>query len=210
RWLGVRRQAMLHCLLMLLPVSLLPIGLPNCLAPPSATWASVWLLGLLAISAGGPFLAVSATAPLVQRWFSETRHASASDPYFLYAASNLGSMLALGAFPLVLEPTLRLSQQTWLWSAGYCLLVLCIVACAVTMLRAPRTTPLTAPAAAERSLPANAAAPDWRRRLRWLALSFVPSSWLLGVTAFITTDIAPAPLLWIIPLALYLASFILV
>jgi hypothetical protein len=167
-----------------------------------------WLLMLLAVSVGAPFLAVSTTAPLVQRWFAETGHASADDPYFLYSASNLGSMLSLAAFPLVLEPWLRLSQQTGLWSAGYGLLVLLIVACAVAMLRGSPSSDrpaVVAPTRRPHDRPVDA-----RRRVRWIALSFAGSSWLLGVTAYITTDIAPAPLLWIIPLALYLGSFIVV
>ncbi len=208
--LGVRRQAILHCVLILLPLALLPIGLPSGAEPPSESTPVAWLLGLLVISVGAPLLAVSATAPLVQRWFAETGHPSAGDPYFLYSSSNLGSMLALAAFPLVLEPTLRLSQQTWLWSAGYGVLVALIVGCAAMMLRSPgpRQVEVSPPGRAKRP---HAEKPvDARRRLRWLALSFVPSSWLLGVTAYVTTDIAPVPLLWIIPLALYLASFILV
>lgn len=208
RRLGVRRQAMLHCLLILLPASLLPVGLPLGATPPSQSLPVGWLLGLLAISVGAPFLAVSTTAPLVQRWFAETGHSSAGDPYFLYAASNAGSMLALAAFPLLLEPNLRLSQQTWLWSAGYGLLAVLVIACAVIMLRSPGASSVPVPKHAARSAPERSI--DARRRLRWLALSFVPSSWLLGVTAYLTTDIAPAPLLWIIPLALYLLSFILV
>jgi hypothetical protein len=209
---GVRRQAIVHCALILVPLALLPVGLPDGSAPPSQSMPIPWLLSLLAISVGAPFLAVSATAPLVQRWFAETGHASSGDPYFLYSASNLGSMLALAAFPLVLEPTLRLSQQTGLWSAGYCLLVLLIIACAAVMLRtSPRRTSFDETRAAPKPPPGPATKPvDARRRLRWVALSFAGSSWLLGVTAYLTTDIAAAPLLWIIPLALYLGSFILV
>jgi hypothetical protein len=164
RRLGVRRQAVLHCVLILLPLAMLPIGIPLEAAPPSSSTPVGWLLLLLAGAAGAPFLAVSATAPLVQRWFAETGHASADDPYFLYSASNLGSMLSLAAFPLLLEPMLRLSQQTGLWSAAYGLLVLLIIACAMAMLRsksahlesAPRTRGLTPPArlkGSSRSMP---------------------------------------------------------
>ncbi len=212
--LGVRRQAILHCVLILLPVAALPIGIGAELTPPSQGTPVGWLLLLLTVSVGAPFLAVSATAPLVQRWFAETGHASAGDPYFLYSASNLGSMLSLAAFPLVLEPTLRLSQQARAWSAGYGLLVLMLMCCAMAMLRTqPRektspTVPLPQARKAQR-VPLDKAV-EARRRWRWVGLSFVGSSWLLGVTAYITTDIAPVPLLWIIPLALYLLSFILV
>jgi hypothetical protein len=219
RWLGVRRQAALHLLLLALPLACLPIGIVagglSAGLPPT-----VWLLGVLAFSVGPPFLALSTTAPLVQRWFAETGHRAARDPYFLYAASNLGSMLALVSFPLLVEPNLRLAQQALWWSAGYVGFVLLIAACAVMLWRTPREKllPLAAAPSAAHGTKARVAAArhvdqlplDWRLRLRWLLLAFAPASWLLAVTAYVTTHLAPVPLLWIIPLALYLGSFILV
>src|SRR5215210_5404563 len=124
-WLGVRGQAVLHVALLLVPLALLPFGVSEDAARSLGPEAnpSLWLLGLLLLTVGLPFFVVSATAPLLQGWFSRTGHPSAADPYFLYAASNLGSMLALLSYPLVLEPTLRLSQQSRLWTAGYAALV---------------------------------------------------------------------------------------
>jgi hypothetical protein len=123
-------------------------------------------------------------------------------------------MLALLGYPLLIEPSLRLREQSWAWSGGYAVLALLLTACAVLSWK---PAPAMLPAAGRRPRPtedrpraALSAVVDWRRRARWLALSFVPSSWMLGVTAFVTTDIAPMPFLWVIPLSLYLLSFILV
>jgi spermidine synthase len=207
-WLGVRRQAVLHLGLLLVPLALLPIGIAEDAARTLGPGAnpSLWLLGLLATTVGLPFFVVSATAPMLQRWFSRTGHASASDPYFLYAASNLGSMLALLAYPLVLEPTLRLSQQGRLWAAGYGVLVVLTLACATAVWRRRD------PAAPADEAEGDATGGDriaLGRRLWWVVLAFVPSSLMLGVTTYLTTDIVAIPLLWVIPLAIYLLTFIL-
>ena len=232
RWLGVRRHAIVHLVLLFIPLAFLPIAVPAGAAPPSEGLPTGWLLSLLAVAVGAPFFVVSTTAPLVQRWFAETGHPAAHDPYFLYSASNTGSMLALVGFPLVFEPVFRLEQQAWLWSIGYALLLVLCGACAVTVWRrspaaaalppAP-SVPATArrePRSKRRKSAAHGTSSVLRkteprpvhgaRRLRWLALSLVPASWLLGVTSYLTTGIAPVPLLWVIPLALYLLSFILV
>src|SRR5262249_15290108 len=158
------------------------------------------LLAQLTLVVGLPFFVVSTTAPLLQRWFAETGHPSAKDPYFLYAASNSGSMLALLAYPALVEPLLPLDRQSLVWSFGYGLCFLLIFICAATLWRG------RAPVVAEKiePPPEGAAEPlTWARRLWWVALAFVPSSMLLGTTTYISTDIAPIPLLWIIPLALY-------
>jgi spermidine synthase len=215
RWLGSRRQAALHLAVMALPLVALPLGLQTWAMGGGERHPVVDVLVLLSLSVGLPFLVVGATAPLLQRWFTGTGHPAARDPYFLYAASNLGSMLALVAYPVLIEPRLRLRgegwlSQTWLWTLGYALLVLLIALCALVLWRAPRPTP--EPATADAAPAAGGAAddaPTVRRRLSWIALSAVPSSLLLGVTTYITTDIAAVPLLWVIPLAIYLVSFIL-
>ena len=216
RWLGVRRQAVLHLLLLCLPLAWLPIGVSADRTPPDMATPGLWLLWLLTISVGLPFFAVATTAPLLQRWFAETAHRWAKDPYFLYTASNAGSMLALLSFPLAIEPRLRLAEQAWLWSAGYVALVIGIATCAILMLRSRPAAPL-APSKSRMSRTSNAdmvlpetAAAVWRQRMRWLGLPLVPSSWLLGVTAYLTTDIAPVPLLWVLPLSLYMLSFVMV
>jgi hypothetical protein len=169
---------------------------------------AVDLLGVLLGSAALPLVLVSATGPLVQGWLGDTRHPRARDPYFLYAASNAGSLLGLFAYPFVIEPYLGLGRQSILWSAGFVVMATLVLACGVLAERA-RRSPLdrrgddVAPPAVD--LPALPAA-LW---LAWLALVFIPSSWLLGVTAYLTTDLAPIPLMWIMPLALYLVSFMI-
>ena len=219
RRLGVRRQAALHLGVVLVPLLVLPVGVPGGWILPAESNPVPWLLGLLAVAVGLPFFVVSTTAPLLQRWLAATDHPAAGDPYFLYRASNLGSVLGLLGYPLVVEPSMRLAQQGRLWSAGYGLLVVLVLACAAVVWRSPRGSevagaPEAAPAAASDAGPAasegSAARPSLSRRLRWVGLAFVPSSLMLGVTVAITTDIAPIPLLWALPLSLYLISFILV
>ena len=164
---------------------------------------------LLSVSVGLPFLVVSATAPMLQAWFSRTGGPAGRDPYFLYAASNLGSLLALLSYPLLIESQWTLSEQAMGWAAGYGLLMLLIAGCAVQLWRSPPA----GRAAGRNAVVVQAAEPiaerpDLRRRLHWLALSLVPSSLLLGVTTYISTDIAAIPLLWVLPLALYLLTFV--
>ena len=181
------------------------------------------VLVLLSLSWASPFFVVSATAPLLQHWFTHTGHRAARDPYFLYAASNLGSMLALLSYPSLIEPRLRLRDAGWLaqtrlWALGYLLLAVLIVLCAVVAVRrsAARTaaTPdaggmAPAPPPATEAVEWSGLAPTIGRRLYWVALAFAPSSLLLGVTTYITTYIAALPLLWVLPLAIYLLSFII-
>src|SRR5688572_29885318 len=135
RRLGVRRQTIVHLAILLVPLVVLPIGVPDGWIPPAESNPVLWLLGLLAVAVGLPFFVVSTTAPLLQRWLASTDHPAAGDPYFLYRASNLGSVLGLLGYPLVLEPSLRLDDQGWVWSAGYGLLVVLVLACAVVVWR---------------------------------------------------------------------------
>jgi spermidine synthase len=213
RWLSVRGQVLLHAVALLLPLVVLPIGLPAGATEtlPQTTTPLFWLLGVLLVAVGLPFFVTATSGPLLQKWFAGTGHASAHDPYFLYAASNLGSMIGLLGYPLVLEPLVPLSQQGWLWAAGYCALVVLVLLCAAALWRrgavaGPSKTDL---GPSEQIEPAPATRLTVGRRLRWVVLAFIPSSLMLGVTTFITTDIAALPLLWVIPLALYLLTFIL-
>ena len=151
------------------------------------------LLSLLFLSAGVPFFAVATTAPLLQRWFAATGHHAAADPYFLYGASNFGSIAALLAYPLVIEPNIPLARQRDLWAVGYIVLASLIFACAVIAGRA--ATPAVVSGVESRGRPALT------RWWRWVLLAFIPSSLMLGVTTYLSTDIAPMPLLWVIPLA---------
>jgi len=219
-WLGVRRQAALHMGLLLLPFLSLPIAIAHDWTPPTGTNPIPSLLLLLTVSVGLPFFVVSTGGPLLQRWFVATGHAAGRDPYFLYSASNLGSMLALLSYPVLLEPTFPVATQRWWWSLGYGALVIIMFVCALMVWRAPKESaaaphprPLSPEYLGEGRTIAAArqnARPHALLRLRWIALAFVPSSLMLSVTTYLTTDIAAIPLLWVIPLALYLLSFILV
>jgi hypothetical protein len=195
-----RAQAVVHLALLLTVVAVSPL-----MAPPPAAAAgvapTVWLVTTLASCVGLPFLAVSGTAPLLQRWYAG---ATGRDPYFLYAASNLGSLVGLLGYPLVVERTLTLAGQRSVWMGGFAVLALLIATCAAAVWRTDPATPLTP--AADRAADVAITGGD---RLRWLVLALVPSSLLLGVTTHISTDVAAVPLLWVVPLALYLGSFIL-
>ena len=231
-WLGARRQAVLHLAVVLLPILLFIFAGP--LSKPGSEWAPTTegtpiflLLGLLLVSVGLPFFAISTTNPLIQRWLADTDHPSAKDPYFLYRASNLGSIIGLLGYPLLVERELTLTNQGLWWTMGYGVLVILVLVSAVMLWRsnpAPAheeeaEEPLAgdpvsgggSPQSVDPSLGTTSPAglSVWRR-LRWVGLAFVPSSLMLGVTAFITTDITPIPLLWVIPLSLYLFSFVIV
>jgi hypothetical protein len=217
----LRLQAVLQAVLVLLPLAVLPIAFPaaRLASLPHESTPIFWLLGALLLTVGLPFFVVATSSPLLQKWFSSLRHAAAGDPYFLYGASNSGSILALLAYPALLEPQLRLAQQTWLWTLGYGAFVILTWCCAVALWRGAGVngqgsgggvdaagfslTPDPRPLTPYSSL-------TWPRRLRWLALAFVPSSLLLGVTSYLSTDLAAVPLLWVVPLALYLLTFVLV
>lgn len=200
--LARRPQMALHAVVLLLPLLCLPISVDTEVLRGGEASAVGRLLVVLLVSAGLPFFVVSTSAPLLQRWFAGTGHPAGRDPYFLYAASNCGSLLALLAYPTLIEPHLRLSGQSRLWVAGYVALAALILVCAALALR---SSPLPAAEAPET---AEAGRPTPFRRLHWVALAFVPSSLMLGATTFVTTDIASVPLLWVLPLALYLLSFV--
>ena len=206
-WLGARRQIWVHALLLLVPFAVLPLAVRGW-TPPSEGNPIFWLLALLGVSVGLPFLLVATSAPLLQRWFADSGHPAAKDPYFLYGASNLGSMLALLGYPTLVEPYFSLATQSYLWTFGYGLLVVLIIACGLWTTRTAQSRESerreNVPSA-DSTLP-----PPAKTYWRWVALGFVPSSLMLGVTTYFTTDIAAIPLLWVVPLAIYLLSFILV
>jgi hypothetical protein len=208
RWLSLRIQILLHLALILFGCLVLPLTLRGAGVPPAHDNPVSWLLAALMVSLGPPFFFISATAPLLQRWFSLTQHSDAHDPYFLYAASNAGSLAALVAYPALIEPLLALSTQRMLWTGGYGLLALLIGASAVAASRHLTTSP--APAALDAGSDEQHAPLGVRDRLLWIVLAAVPSSLMIGVTTHLTTDISPIPLLWVLPLALYVSSFIFV
>ena len=217
RWLTVRRQAIVLLAIVGVAFICLPIALPRGWSPPTDHSPVAWMLGLLAVGIGLPVFVVSTTGPLIQKWFAASGHSGARDPYFLYAASNAGSMLGLLGYPLLIEPRLRLSEQSAMWTAGYATLALLIVGCAVWLARSAGAARAAASGdpqppvidIAEHSTSMRAAI-TMPRRWRWVMLAFIPSSLMIGVTTHITTDVAAIPLLWVLPLALYLLSFILV
>jgi hypothetical protein len=219
KWLGVRRQAMLHVallclpwLVLALPLSVPPLSLPAGWSPPRDSNPVPWLWIVLTARLGLPFVILAATAPMLQAWFADTGHRSSKDPYFLYAASNLGSMLGLAAYPLLIEPNLTLTNQGWWWAGGYGLLMALVTGCAMWlwMSRQSRAAILAASECAAIVQAAERHELPFARRLRWLVLALVPSSLLMGVTLHISTDVSPMPMLWVIPLGLYLLSFVLV
>ncbi|MCL2713486.1 MAG: fused MFS/spermidine synthase [Alphaproteobacteria bacterium] len=194
----------IHLILLVVAFSTLPLGIATAFGEPPQSGYAIWLLGLFAVSIGLPFFALSANNPLLQAWFVRTGHSAGRDPYFLYASSNIGSFLALLSYPVLVEPLLALRSQNGLWSGGFAVLIVLIASCAVLLLRSP------AAVAQEQAAEENAVAPSWGLRGRWILLSAVPSGLLIAVTAHISADVAAAPLLWVMPLALYLLTWVLV
>jgi spermidine synthase len=208
-WLGPRRQAVVYAGLLAIPFVTLPLMLRADAGPVASVNPVGWLLRALASSVGLPFFVLSASSSILQQLFAAPGHPTARDPYFLYAASNLGSLLALVSYPLFVEPRIPLLAQGRLWAAGYAGFVVLAWVCvgvAWGPARSSQEPSLTRAADAD---PASDAPPSWLRRARWVALAFVPSSLMLAVTAYLLTDIAAVPLLWILPLALYLLTFAL-
>ncbi len=220
---AMARTGFVHLALTLAAVAVLPIGLPDGWGEPPAGEPYLWQLAMFTVAIGLPFIAVSANAPLLQAWFAATGHRQGKDPYFLYAASNLGSLLALLAYPFLLEPALGVSALAKIWTVGYVLLLACLAACFWMVVRAQRAGlpavpvdevtrdgPAPADASPDAAPHAPAGQPTWPARLGWVGLALVPSALLTAVTTHITTDVASAPLLWVLPLALYLLTFVIV
>jgi len=205
RRLSPKRQSALHLVLMLVSLFWLPIA-------PQSFWRSHvevdpgWrILGLLTFSIGLPFILLSATSPLAQTWYA--RRASGRSPYHLFALSNLASLLALLSFPFLMETHLSSRQQIILWSAVYVLFVACCTL-AAWLSGSPASNAVAASAPSE--VAEEGAPPEFRTKLLWLGLSACGSMTLLAVTNHLTENVAPVPLLWVVPLALYLLSFALV
>jgi hypothetical protein len=194
-----------HLVLLVLAFLTLPLGVAGSFGEPPNSGYAFWLLGLFAVSIGLPFFALAANNPMLQAWFVRTGHPDGPDPYFLYSASNIGSFLALLSYPVLLEPMFTLRTQNWLWTGGYGLLILLIAGCGVLLLRSPALAVADA-----RTEETDAPAPSLILRARWIFLAAVPSGLLIAVTAHISTDVAAAPLLWVLPLSLYLLTWVLV
>ncbi len=216
--LSVKTQVAVQLALVATVFAVLPVAVDEAVAARlTASHPTVGLLLLLLRTIGLPFFVLSTTSPLLQRWFAELGE---KDPYHLYAASNAGSMLALLGYPFVVEPLLAVKAQSRALHVGYAGYALLLVVCAITTVRyrsparvdATPAPPQVRASDSERPILAGIAAPPvgarWPQRFVWVALAFAPSSLLLAATEYVTTDIASVPLLWVVPLAIYLASFI--
>ncbi|RTL51618.1 MAG: class I SAM-dependent methyltransferase [Bradyrhizobiaceae bacterium] len=195
----------IHVCLLIAALLTLPLSIASGWGEPPSSGYAFWLLGLFAVSIGLPFFALAANNPMLQAWFVRTGHPDGPDPYFLYGSSNIGSFLALLSYPVLLEPLFSLRTQNLIWTWGYGLLIVLIAACGVLLVRSP---PMSEQAVAASE--GDAPAPSWMLRLRWIFLAAVPSGLLIAVTAHISTDIAAVPLLWVLPLSLYLLTWVLV
>ncbi len=207
RFVEPRLAPLVHLLVLCTAYLALPAGLPAGASEPPSDGAYLWLIGMLAAGVGLPFFAISANAPLLQAWFSRTGNAHAKDPYFLYGASNLGSLLALLGYPVLIEPMLGLSEQAGVWSHGFLILAGAIAAAGLVMVARESIAPSNArdapPVETETSLTVS-------HRARWVLYSAVPSGLLVAFTTHLSTDIAAAPFLWVVPLALFLLTFVMV
>ena len=203
-------QIAIHAAVLFLAALVLPFGLTTAFGDPNPSAPTLWLIGVFALSIAPPFAAISATAPLLQAWYARSGREDAGDPYYLYAASNAGSLIGLVAYPLLMEPLMSLAGQTSAWSWGYGFLALGLIGCgALASISGRGVLPVTAPpqtTTSESKTDQNI----WLQRLYWLALAFVPSSLLVGATTHISTDVAAAPFLWAPPLIVYIGSFIVV
>ncbi len=211
RYTSLHKQILIHSLLMLAVLLFLPIQFSGRPGAGASAHPALWLLGQLIKNVGFPFCIVSTTAPLLQNWLSKTPTASGRDPYFLYAVSNAGSLIALVAYPVLIEPRFGVRLQSWVWFAGYGVLVSMVTIGAALMWKQTAGAVDDRPAGAHRaplqSQPEDA--PGWRIRFYWLAATFVPSALMLAVTNHILLNLASAPFLWIIPLAVYLITFMI-
>jgi SAM-dependent methyltransferase len=195
-WLGrfaPRTQAAIHVAGFVLAALMLPIGLMATTPPPNAN-PFLWVPWLLVLSIGPLFFMVAAQAPLMQRWFALS---GGENPYPLYAASNLGSFGGLIAYPLLVEPLLPIAEQRWLWSAGYIIVLLQIALCALSLPKQRANEAAAKPVAP----------PPLKTVAYWILLAAVPSGLMLSTSLYLTTDIVAMPMLWVVPLGLYLLSF---
>ena len=199
--LPVRAHGLSFLGLLFLTLLFLPFNLKSHAAILGEVPSPLAVLALLALSVSLPFTILSASAPTIQRLFASTPHARANDPYFLYAASNLGSLIGLFSYPLVIEPFFTLTVQAMLWKAVF-------MALAVVVLAGMVCVQAVVPAISAPTATTKQNAPDWKRRLNWVLLAFIPSSLMLGVTMHITTDLVAVPMIWVVPLGIYLLTYI--
>ena len=204
RIVSLRAQVLIHGgVLVLAAVLSLPLALSPLMPEPGRTPPALWLVEMLTLSVGAPFFALSATAPLLQAWRARTHpDDEGGGPWSLYGASNLGSLLALLAYPVLIEPQIGLAGQRAAWTVGFLIFGVLVIGLATLLWQMVVATPALRTAS-------NPTRISWLDRARWIALAAIPSSLLLGVTTYVVTDIGSAPFLWVAPLALYLLTFVL-
>jgi hypothetical protein len=201
RMLSPGPSALVHLTLLAVAATTLPIGIAQGFEAAPQEGLELWLLALFAASIGLPFVALAANAPLLQNWFAVSGNPHAANPYVLYAASNLGSFAALMTYPFVVEPLSTLHTQILAWSVGYLVLILLIAAAAVIVARAGKPS-------IDAAGRATVAAPTIAVRTMWTVLAAIPAGLVIAVTAVISTDLVAAPFLWVVPLSLYLLTFV--
>ncbi|MEO1283049.1 MAG: class I SAM-dependent methyltransferase, partial [Pseudomonadota bacterium] len=189
---------LIHLAVCVIAVSALPFGLPVWADEPPTGNFYMWLVAVMTVGVGLPFFAVSANAPLLQAWFTRSGHPHADDPYFLYGASNLGSLASLLAYPFLIEPMIGLELQRTIWAGGFIALLPMLGVCGVLMLAGLRARGVDVSVSEQAAQ--LSAAPTWIMRAAWVGLAFVPSALMVAFTTHVTTDIASAPFLWVIPL----------
>jgi len=199
---SLKKQSLIHMILLGASFAFLPIALRGAAEPPVSVMPIGWILRVLTISIGAAYFILACTAPLIQKWLSSTRGSGASDPYFLYATSNIGSFMALLGYPFLMEPLMHLPHQKQLWSLLYLVFAICISVCMILMWKNFQGEQKSSAHPEEKI--------STRRKVKWVFWAFIPSAYLLGVTLYISSEVAAIPLLWVVPLTLYLLSFILV
>jgi hypothetical protein len=207
-WVGGRRartQLATHAALLLLPLGMLPFSIVSGEPGTGPLAPTLWLLRALALAIGPSFFVLAAGSPLLQKWSAGSRRSGTGDPYVLYAVSNAGSLMALAAYPFLIEPALGLAQQSAYWAWGYALYVVLALTCAVRAWRESATAGEGTPG--EDSARMGDIGP--RKWGQWMALAAAPSSLMLGLTSLLTADAGGLPFLWVLPLALYLLSFVI-
>lgn len=207
--LSPRSQVIVHAILLLLSLAMLPVAANPMWRTVSESYPVLSVLAVLVMAVGAPYLMLSTTGPLMQAWYvrSLPPATTSAHPYRLYALSNLASMLALLSYPILVEPVLPVGPQAAMWSAGYALFVVsCLVTARLVWKRIGSAPPAVAATTAETS---RAKAPGWRELVLWMGLAAAASILLLSLTRHMTQDVAPVPFLWVVPLSIYLLSFIL-
>ncbi len=204
------RQAVFHLLLLLAAVLFLPLPTTERFPTPNLDTPIYWLLLQMGITIGLPLFVLSSNAPLIQSWYSKIQDNHSRDPYFLYAASNTGTLAVLLAFPFVIEPLFGIHLQTKLWSIFYIVFCALMIACVIVLWIKRKTNNPVMETETDEPDENDIEPPTWRQKLEWILWAFIPSGLLLGLTQYLTTDVASVPFLWVIPLAIYMATFAIV